>query len=410
MKAFLLIVLFTFSLEGLASCYNCAPDMPGGDNSTLDSIFLERGQVKQYLAGANQYAWNHGGGDNPRCDIAQKKAEKFAKVYGKKLHKHRKKLAKLCGDDDDDDSDDTEIEFPEDHLLHFDNNEWYYFSGVVDTDAGKQFGVMFTIFQFPDGEGRYHLPVLFAVSDPEISEYYSARTGPIIGASGGTAEDLPAIGSGNSAFTWDPEDNLRISSTLNTEQGGSMSMDIDFTPRKKFLFHGEDGFIPMGDGIPSAYYSLTNLKPTRGTITVGDQQYTITGGRVWMDHQWGDWTSSGDNWDWFSLRFDDGGSLMLFQFRDDEGNVVGGDWTYRDKHNKVHYGTDFEVVAKRSFGIYPIDWTVKLPSIDAEFEVKPLFDDQAFIGLPLWEGLCELSGSVGSAQLSGHAFVELNGY
>ncbi|MFX0067060.1 MAG: lipocalin family protein [Candidatus Hermodarchaeota archaeon] len=49
-----------------------------------------------------------------------------------------------------------------------------------------------------------------------------------------------------------------------------------------------------------------------------------------------------------------------------------------------------------------------LPSIDAEFEVKPLFDDQTFT--VLWEGLCDVSGRVGTSQLTGQAFVELSGY
>ena len=99
---------------------------------------------------------------------------------------------------------------------------------------------------------------------------------------------------------------------------------------------------------------------------------------------------------------------MLFQFRDAFEEVVTGNWTYRDMDGKVNYGTDFNGVAKRMFRTYPIDWTVTLPSIDAEFAVKPLFDDQAFTGL--WEGLCDVRGRIGTAQLTGQAFVELSGY
>jgi predicted secreted hydrolase len=88
--------------------------------------------------------------------------------------------------------------------------------------------------------------------------------------------------------------------------------------------------------------------------------------------------------------------------------VVGGNWTYRDKNDLVYYGTDFKVVAKRMYGAYPLEWTVTLPSLEAEFQVEPIFDDQTFPRL--WEGLCRVSGRKGSSQLFGRAFVELAGY
>ena len=71
----------------------------------------------------------------------------------------------------------------------------------------------------------------------------------------------------------------------------------------------------MGDGRSSYYYSFTNLA-TAGMLTVNTTEYTIASGRTWMDHQWGNYTVLGMKWDWFSLRLDDGSSLMLFQFRE----------------------------------------------------------------------------------------------
>jgi predicted secreted hydrolase len=88
-----------------------------------------------------------------------------------------------------------------------------------------------------------------------------------------------------------------------------------------------------------------------------------------MDRQWWDWTGARYYWDWFSMRLDDGGSLMFFQFRDANDKIVMETWTYRDKDGLVHYGTDFKVVAKPMFRTYPIDWTVSLPGIDGEFAV-----------------------------------------
>jgi len=300
------------------------------------------------------------------------------------------------------------LKFPRDYRFHSKANEWVYFSGVVETNAGKEFGIMFTIFQF-SGMGRNSsYPVMLGISDPETARFYSSRRNWQSGTVLSTADELPWIKVGDSVFRWNSPNDLYIASVMNASDKTEFAVEMNMQPTRDVLIHGEDGFISMRDGIPSGYFSLTNLLPTNGTLRIGDQQHTIIGGRIWMDHQWGDWTSAGYAWDWFSLRFDDGGALMLFQFRDAIEEVIRGNWTYRDKDGLVYYGTDFKVVAKRMFRTYPLDWIVILPSINAEFEVKPVFDDQTFTGL--WEGLCDVNGVVGTAQLAGHAFVELNGY
>jgi predicted secreted hydrolase len=300
------------------------------------------------------------------------------------------------------------LNFPQDYRFHTNNNEWVYFSGIVETSTGKEFGLMYTIFQFSAGGGSYSYPTMLGISDPETARFYGSRSNWQSGTLGSTADGLPLIEAGDSAFRWNSSDDLYIASVLNASDLTAIAVEMNMQPTRDVLIHGQDGFIPMGDGIPSGYYSLTNLLPTNGALRIGDQQHTITGGRIWMDRQWGDWTGAGYAWDWFSLRFDDGGALMLFQFRDAYDAVVMGNWTYRDKEGLVTYGTDFKVDAKRMFRSYPIDWTVTLPSIDAEFKVRPLFDDQTFTGL--WEGLCDVSGRVGTSQLTGHAFVELSSY
>lgn len=291
------------------------------------------------------------------------------------------------------------VVLPEDHCFHNNvSNEWVYFSGVVETSEGKEFGLMFTIF------GSFS--AMLGIADPETKIFHDKRMGGG-GNAGKTQLGLPDIKSGDSRFLWDPADNLHITSSANAS-GVKIAVDIDMTPTKEILFHGEDGYIPMGDNIPSGYFSLTNLLPTKGTLSIGDKTHTVTGGKVWMDRQWGNWTGAGYAWDWFALRFDDGGALMLFQFRDASQNPSIGNWTYRDKDGLVYYGTDFKVTAHRKYNRFPIDWTVKLPSINAEFEIDPIFDAQTFTGL--WEGLCDVKGKIGSNQLSGQAFVELNAY
>ncbi len=294
----------------------------------------------------------------------------------------------------------NDIEFPKDLCFHGSRNEWVYFSGVVETSEGKEFGIMFTIFQRPYSS-------MFGVCDPVSKIFHDKRLSGQNGTAGKTPSGYPDIDAGVSEFLWDPADNLRMISSANAS-GVPIFMDINMKPTMDILFHGEDGYIPMGDNIPSGYYSLTNLLPTGGKLSIDNKEHVITGGRMWMDRQWGEWTAAGYAWDWFALRFDDGGALMLFQFRDASQNPTFGNWTYRDKDGLVYYGTDFNVKAHRKFGNFPIDWTIMLPSLNAEFEIDPVFDGQTFTGL--WEGLCEVTGNVGDDQLTGQAYAELNRY
>lgn len=301
-----------------------------------------------------------------------------------------------------------EIVFPRDHCFHANGTEWVYFSGVVTTDQGKSYGVMFTIFQLTGMGGGFTYPSLLGIGDLEASEFHDAQVISRQGTVAVSPQGLPVIQAGESRFVWERPESLRISSAMSTLDSRELFLELDLTPTREPLLHGGDGFIAMADGNPSGYYSLTNLAVSAGTLGLDGGQEKIAGGRIWMDHQWGDWTSEAYSWDWFSLRFESGGALMLYQFRDAGDEVSGGNWTYRDKDGQVSHGSDFTVAAKRRHESFPLDWTITIPGLQADLAVSPLFDDQGFFAL--WEGLCRVSGRVGPEEVGGQAFVELAGY
>ncbi|MDQ1258140.1 MAG: hypothetical protein QG656_2749 [Candidatus Hydrogenedentes bacterium] len=305
----------------------------------------------------------------------------------------------------------TPLEFPADHGFHSNGTEWLYFSGVLQTDAGNELGFMFTIFQRESlirslNEG-YFYPCILAVSDPAASAFYSKVTLGLFGSSC-FPDGLPLIEAEGGRIACLPSGDFHVQADID-----GLSIDLNLKPAEEVLPHGEDGLIPMGDGIDSGYYSFTNL-PTSGTVSIDGVDHAIVSGRTWMDHQWGNWTDRGMIWDWFSLRFDNGGSLMVFQFRDGANNVIHGNWTYRDADGQVRYGTDFSVAAHRTYtdpesgDAFPVEWTVAVPSLDAEFRVTPVLDGQNIYSL--WEGLCNVEGALGGSPLTGKAFVELTGY
>lgn len=306
------------------------------------------------------------------------------------------------------------LQFPFDHGPHFNAmNEWWYFTGEVQTAEGKTLGFEFTIFKrltsLPD---NFSFLGHLALSDPEAAQHHyveKATRGPVSGIEEGRAEIIV----NNFSFRFPEPSGILIKAE--TEK---LSLDLILSPVLDVLPHGEDGIITMGDGKSSYYYSFTNLSTT-GTIIVNNTEYTIASGRTWMDHQWGNYTLLGMKWDWFSLRLVDGSSLMLFQFRDLFDKPTIKNWTYQATTGSVTYGGDFSAQATRLYkeeqghSTYPLDWTIAVPGLDAVFTVTPFFDEQSLYNVmtpDYWEGLCSVAGTMAGKEVNGSAYVELTGY
>jgi predicted secreted hydrolase len=306
------------------------------------------------------------------------------------------------------------LQFPFDHGPHFKAvNEWWYFTGQVQTAEGKTLGFEFTIFKrFISVKKGFAFLGHLAVSDPETKQHdFVEKTAspPVTGIE----EGKPEIIANNFSYQFAEASGFHI-----TAQTETIALDFVLKPESALLPHGEDGLITMGDGRSSYYYSFTSLATT-GTITVNNTEYTIVSGRTWMDHQWGNYTVLGMKWDWFSLRLDDGSSLMLFQFRDIFDHRTRANWSYLSANDTIAYGDNFSLQADRLYeeqegrSIYPLDWTIEVPGLDAEFAVKPLFDEQSMYDVmtpDYWEGLCSVAGTMAGKAVSGSAYVELTGY
>jgi predicted secreted hydrolase len=310
--------------------------------------------------------------------------------------------------------DSRELQFPADHGPHFDtNNEWWYFTGLASDAGGRSLGFEFTIFKRRVmGTKDFAYLGHIAVSDPGTQDYAYTETltrPPVAGI----AEGIPAISITDFSLNFTDNHTIFISA-----RSDNASLDLALTPPGDALLHGRDGTITMGDGLPSFYYSFTDLA-TAGSIIFKGREYTITEGRTWMDHQWGDFTAFGIIWDWFSLRLNDGSSLMLFHFRTIMGRTARTSWTYRSASGEVTRGSAFSMQAHRTYTdaagacSFPLDWTIAIPGLHAEFTVLPLFDNQVFYSAmtpDYWEGLCSVRGSISGIPAAGSAYAELSGY
>ena len=176
---------------------------------------------------------------------------------------------------------DNEIHFPNDYGFHNKTSEWVYFSGLVNTQQGKQLAFVFTIFQFQGLYDRYSYPAVLAIIDLENLEYYKLEQ-EHSGTYSESPNGYPSILSGTFIFNWNEDKSIFISGESSTNDTTKIFFNINLIPTKKELLHGENGYITMGDGKTSAYYSLTNLLPLSGVSRFDKEEFPITGGRVCM--------------------------------------------------------------------------------------------------------------------------------
>lgn len=331
-----------------------------------------------------------------------------------------------------------EFVFPEDHGPHIGfRTEWWYYTGNVFTEEGRQFGYQFTIFRSqlnPSGgvkeEGTdWSTDQLylghFAVSDVEAqnhvyAERYSRGAAGLAGAQADPFRIWLEDWSTERIITDQADDKnfpVRLKATSK-----EATIDLKVVPSKPLTLQGEEGYDAKGpeQGNASYYLSFTRMQ-TDGTITVGGESYTVSGSS-WMDHEWS--TSAlgeeQEGWDWFSIQLSNGMDLMYYQLRNSDGSIstfttgtlVGPDG---EKTNIDPEDVDMEVLeywdSPHSAGRYPSKWNINIPSVDLKLNLETLIPDQEMdVSVRYYEGTLSVSGSMDGESLGGQGFIEMTGY
>lgn len=324
------------------------------------------------------------------------------------------------------------LTFPEDFGAHEDfSTEWWYYTGNLQTPEGRHFGFEWTIFrvgllpptvEFPDDSqwyGRSLYFAHFAVSDIASDRFYAferySRPGP--GLAGGQAdpyrvwiEDWNIMETGSGVYH------------LQAAQA-DIAVDLTLTDEMGIVLHGENGYSRGGENVTNAayYYSQPRLRAD-GSVQVGDVHYPVSG-LAWKDHEF----SSGvldDNqigWDWFSLQFEDGSALMLFQLRERGGGTSessSGTFITTDGSPQPVQKRDFEITvldewrSPHTQGLYPSAWEIRLNKPDCVLQIRPWMADQEihFPAVTYWEGAVRFEGTCNGAPARGNGYVELTGY
>ncbi|MFQ5742623.1 MAG: lipocalin-like domain-containing protein [Acidobacteriota bacterium] len=324
--------------------------------------------------------------------------------------------------------------FPADHGPHPEyRSEWWYFTGNLQTDLGRNFGFQLVFFRTamaPSLEKRASAWATrqvymahFAVTDVGNRRFYAferfergalglagARAAPFnVWLDGWSAQADPG-----SVFPW----RLRASA-----EATAIALTIE--PLKPVVLRGDEGLSRKGEnpGNASYYYSLTRLRTT-GTIRIGDQRFPVEG-LSWFDREWSSSALEDGQvgWDWFALQLSDGSELSFYQLRRRDGTTdphSSGTLVTADgaaiplTHDQVLVDVTGSWRSPRDGRSYPHGWRLRIPSAGLDLMVSPYLDDQELAhAFRYWEGAVKVTGMRGpldGTPISGDGYVELTGY
>lgn len=322
------------------------------------------------------------------------------------------------------------FEFPRDHGPHPEYAiEWWYYTGNLQTDAGRHFGFQLTFFRYgltpetPERNSDWATSSIymahFALADVADERFYaferlSRGAAGLAGAQGGPTFEV-----------WLEDwritsENDGLPMRLNAEQDG-IAIDLVLDTDRPVVLQGERGYSQKGRerGNSSYYYSFTRLE-TQGTVTVDGESHAVRG-LSWLDHEFGtevlEETSAG--WDWFSIQLDNNTDIMYAQVRTADGSTqytygifIGADGSYYLLETSE---ATLEVLdtwrSSYSGTAYPSGWQLQIPGENIDLRITPYLRDQELpLSVLYWEGAVQIEGTSNGQSVRGNGYVELTGY
>jgi predicted secreted hydrolase len=341
------------------------------------------------------------------------------------------------------------FEFPRDHGAHPEyRQEWWYFTGNLDSGAGERVGFELTFFRFGLAS-RPGIPSLTARSPGEVErgsaeksawrarQIYMAHFAVTdVGrqrfrfsekASRGGAVGL--AGARNSPLrVWVDDWALEDAEDTGDRKFGhwklhaaepGYELTLDAEALLAPVLNGDQGFsVKSGEpGAASYYYSIPRVA-VRGEL-IRDGKALEVRGLAWMDREWGSGTLGQEQqgWDWFALQLRDGGSLMFYSLRGRDGRRdphSAGTWISASGEARPLSADDAQIDVLDYWtnprgARYPARWRVRVPAVGVDVEVRPVLADQELItgSSRYWEGAVDVVAAGASA---GRGYVELVGY
>jgi predicted secreted hydrolase len=325
------------------------------------------------------------------------------------------------------------IAFPADHGPHDRLTEWWYYSGHLESPDGHRFGFEYVIFRARRDPIGLAWASHLAVTDETAGRFvYDQRLelGDQVDRSHPDQGFDLAINGDLTPGVQGPGPAWIMTGGLGSDhldaQGGraadgqALGLTLDLQDDREPMFHGENGYVTFDASNGSYYYSRPRMTAS-GSVTFGDQVVPVSGS-AWFDHQWGDFRTVGDGWDWFAVNLDDGSDLMVSVIRAPDGGAPVVYGTVRDERGIRHLGSGDIVLAVEGEWTsphtaisWPAGWRLEIPREHLRVDLRPTVGDQeldtrATTQVIYWEGSQTVKAERDGVTLGGEAYVELTGY
>ncbi len=324
--------------------------------------------------------------------------------------------------------------FPRDFGAHpLYRTEWWYVTGWLRDDEGVARGFQITFFRVrsligEDNPSRF-APSQLVIAHAALADRAEGRLlhaersaralPPLAGAEGGTTRvwvgdwSLALAGEGYEARMRDE----------------AFALDLRFIPDGPPLLNGDGGYsrkAPQPEHA-SYYYSRPQLAVS-GEIVLHGKPRRVSG-TAWLDHEWSStlMPEGAAGWDWVGLNLHDGGALMAFRMRAENGEPLWSAATVRDADGRMRVLPPQAVRwralrhwrSAASGAAYPVEWEIELDNERAgggqpvaPLRLAPLMDDQELdgrrsTGTVYWEGAVR---ALRDGKEIGRGYLEMTGY
>jgi predicted secreted hydrolase len=323
--------------------------------------------------------------------------------------------------------------FPADHGPHpgF-RTEWWYVTGNLTSDEGRDFGFQFTIFRNALTPAMPESPSSWATNQAYMGHFALTDVGDerfhaferfARGAAGLAGAEGEPLGVWLEDWRLESGPAATFPMRLEAEEAG-VGLFLDLAEGKPAVFQGDRGLSQKGSqpGNASYYYSHTRM-PASGTVVLGPDTMRVRG-EAWLDREWSTSALADGQvgWDWFALQLDDGWDMMIYQLRRADGSADPlSDGVIIDPNGlkvPLEWGTDVVVAPSGTWtspidgAIYPSGWSITVPGRGWDLTVLPRLPDQELdVSFRYWEGAVAVSGvGEAGAPVEGRGYVELTGY
>ena len=333
--------------------------------------------------------------------------------------------------------DPREFTFPHDHGPHkaF-KTEWWYYTGNLEDEDSNEFGYQITIFRNglePEKDSpkpknnkwqsKQVYMAHFAISDIDNKKFYSFEkySRDSVALAGAKAEPHQVWLKNWSIKSFDNKEGETFP-VLITAKEKDIELQLELDPVKPITLQGLNGLSQKTQGLGNAsyYYSISKLASV-GNIKIKDKTYKVKG-YSWLDREWST-SSLGDNlvgWDWFALQLSNDIEIMYYRLRDGEGGSdPHSSGVIIDSEGQSHSFSYKDIKLKEkgyfhssySDAKYPINWSMEIPKIDLNINIKSNLKDQEHRNqYPYYEGSVSINGKFADKKIAGKGYMELVGY